>query len=245
MGALHVVGIGPGDASGMTGQAREALAAADLIVGYDSYVGLVAPLFPRAQTLSTPMRREVERCELALRRAAEGLDVCLVCSGDAGVYGMAGPVLQLTPRYPQVEVEVIPGVSAAMSGAALLGAPLGHDFACVSLSDLLIPWDLIERRLALCAQADLALALYNPRSRGREGHLRRAARVLMDAGLPADRPCGWARAVGRPGQSCGTLALGELGGLDADMVTTVFVGNSRTRFAGARLVTPRGYGELS
>ncbi len=243
-GVLHVVGIGPGDAGGVTGRALEALRGCDLIVGYDTYVELASRLAPGVRTASTPMTREVERCRMALEQASAGADVALVCSGDAGVYGMASPVLELAADFPDVEVDVVCGVSAAQSAAALLGAPLGHDFATVSLSDRLTPWDVIERRLRACVGADMCLVLYNPRSRGRSEHLARAARAMLDAGASEHTVCGWARAVGRPGQACGTLELGELGGLDADMFTTVFVGNSATRLVRGRMVTPRGYGGL-
>ena len=240
-GRVRVVGLGPGGASGMTEQAAEALRACDVIAGYTGYVRLVGELAAGKEVLSTPMRREVERCRLALERAAAGADVAMVCSGDAGVYGMASLVLELAPDYSGVAVEVIPGVTAAQSGAALLGAPLGHDFATVSLSDALTSWEVIECRLRAAAQADFCLTLYNPRSIHRPDHLRRAVAVLIGAGKPAQTACGWARNIGRGGEECGTCTLAELADLDADMFTTAFVGNADTRVVAGRLVTPRGY----
>lgn len=238
---LSVVGLGPGDAAGMTQRARERLEAADVIAGYARYVDGIADIVAGRPTIATGMRHEVERCRAALARAQEGADVTLVCSGDAGVFGMAGLVLELAGAYPGVQVEVIPGVTAAQSASALLGAPLGHDFACISLSDALTSWDVIERRLAAAAQADLCLALYNPRSHARPDTLSRAAAVLLAAGKPASTACGWARNVGRAGEGWGTCTLAEVGALDADMFTTVVVGNADTRLVGGRLVTPRGY----
>lgn len=240
MSKLYVVGIGPGGAQGMTCEARAALEACDVIVGYTAYVKLVEPLFPGKEMLSTPMMKEIDRCRMAVERAAAGEAVAMVCSGDAGVYGMASPILELAADDDRVDVEVVAGVSAAMSGSAVLGAPLSHDFAVVSLSDLLTPWEAIERRLRAAAQADFCLALYNPRSNKRPEHLARAARILLET-LPAETPCGWVRNIGREGQESGILTLGGLPDLEADMFTTVFVGNSATRVMGGRLVTPRGY----
>lgn len=243
VGKLFVVGIGPGNAAGMTYSARAALEAADVVVGYTKYVELVAGVVPETERLATPMMREVERCRLALSRAEEGGTVAFVCSGDAGVYGMASPVLELADEYPDVDVEVIAGVSAAQSGSAVLGAPLAHDFAVVSLSDLLTPWDVIERRLSAAASADFCLCLYNPRSKKRADRLARAADIMLKWKAP-DTLCGWVRNIGREGQESGLLPLSGLGGLKADMFTTVFVGNANTKRAGGRMVTPRGYREI-
>lgn len=240
MKQLFAVGIGPGSVEGMTQEARSALAACDVIVGYTEYVRLVAPSFPQAECVATPMMRELERCRMAFERADAGRSVAMVCSGDAGVYGMASPLLEMAAAFPEVDVEVVPGVTAAQSGAAVLGAPLGHDFAVVSLSDLLTPWETIERRLAAAAWADFCVCLYNPRSRKRPDHLACAVRVLLRH-KDAETPCGWVRNVGRDGQEAGVLSLAELEGLEADMFTTVFVGNRETRAVDGRLVTPRGY----
>ncbi len=243
MGKLFVVGLGPGGPDGMTFAARRALEEADVVVGYTKYVDLALAVVPGAEHLATPMMREVERCHLALSRAHAGASVAFVCSGDAGVYGMASPVLELSEGYPDVDVEVIAGATAAQSGSAVLGAPLAHDFAVISLSDLLTPWDVIERRLDAAARADFCICLYNPRSKKRADRLARAAAIMLRSKAP-DTLCGWARNIGREGQSSGTLPLSELANLQADMFTTVFVGNAQTREVRGRMVTPRGYREI-
>lgn len=239
--SLYVVGIGPGDIEDMTLRAYRTVRDCDVIVGYTAYVELLRGAFPEKPVLATGMRGEVERCRTALAEAQAGREVALVCSGDAGVYGMAGPVLELAGEYPGVDVRIVPGVSAAMSGAALLGAPLMHDFAVVSLSDLLTPWDSIEARLAAAAGADFALCLYNPGSHKRAGYLARAAEVLLRS-RSAETVCGIARNIGREGETFQVTTLGALREARADMSMTVFVGNSRTRLSSdGRMVTPRGY----
>ena len=240
MGKLFVVGIGPGGPDGMTIAARRALEAADIVVGYTKYVELALAAVPDAAHLATPMMHEVERCRLALSRAQSGEAVALVCSGDAGVYGMASPVLELAEDYPDVDVEVISGATAAQSGSAVLGAPLAHDFAVVSLSDLLTPWDKIEQRLRGAAAGDFCIVLYNPSSKKRTDHLRRACDILLEI-VPPETVCGLVRSIGREGESCTLTTLGELRDTQVDMLTTVFVGNSRTRVMDGRMVTPRGY----
>ena len=240
MAELYVVGIGPGNAENLTGAARAALEKASLLCGYTVYVDLLRPLYPEKAYYSTGMTGEMERCRTCLKRAAAGETVALVCSGDAGVYGMAGPVLALAPEYPGVSVTVIPGVTAALSGAALLGAPLGHDFCVISLSDRLTDWALIEKRLRLAAQGDFAICLYNPASRHRRDYLQRACDILLTE-KGGDTVCGLARQIGREGESWRVLTLKALRNTEADMFTTVFIGSSQTREIGGRMVTPRGY----
>ena len=237
---LFVVGLGPGKPDGMTLEARAALDRAELLCGYPAYLDLIAPLYPGKETWSTPMTQELERCRHALEEAERGRTVALVCSGDAGVYGLASPVLELLPDYPDVEVEIVPGVTAALSGAAKLGAPLGHDFCVISLSDLLTPWEQIEKRLRCAAEGDFAVVLYNPASRRRREHLRKACDILLTV-RAAETPCGWVRNIGREGEEKGFLTLGELREAELDMFTTVFIGSSTTRLLGGSLVTPRGY----
>ena len=241
MGTLWAVGIGPGGAEFLTGQAREALDRAEVLCGYTVYVELVAPLFPGKETYTTPMKRELERCRWALEKSQSGKEVAFLCSGDAGVYGMAGLLLQLAPQYPGVEVQVVPGVTAALSGGAVLGAPLGHDFCVVSLSDLLTPWEAIEKRLRCAAAGDFCLCLYNPSSRKRADYLKRACDILLAAGKSPDTVCGTVRNIGRAGEEARILTLAELGDAPVDMFTTVFVGNSQTKVIGGKMVTPRGY----
>ncbi|MDM8245739.1 precorrin-3B C(17)-methyltransferase [Collinsella tanakaei] len=244
MGMLYVVGLGPGDPAGMTAAADAALARAEVIVGYGSYIDLLDGRYPQAERVSTPMMREIERCRRALELACERDVVAMVCSGDAGVYGMAAPVLELSVDYPDVDIEVVPGVTAAMSGSAVLGAPLAHDFAVISLSDLLTPWEVIERRLEAAAWSDMCICLYNPRSKKRADYLARAAQIIGRHKV-ADTVCGWVRNIGRAGEEHGLTTLGELADLDADMFTTVFIGSAQTRVVAGRMVTPRGYRELA
>lgn len=240
MNKVYVVGLGPGGGEFMTLQARAALEKADVLCGYTVYVELVKDLFPDKEIYTTPMRQELDRCRWALERAAQGKTVALVCSGDAGVYGMAGPLLQLGTEFPEVEVEVVPGVTAALSGAALLGAPLGHDFCVISLSDLLTPWEIIETRLECAALGDFALCLYNPASKKRADYLRRACDILLRHKDPAI-PCGWVRNIGREGEDRRLLTLAQLREEQVDMFTTVFIGSSSTQNLGEHMVTPRGY----
>ena len=212
-----------------------------MLCGYTRYVEQAAALYPGKQTCATPMTGELERCRMALELAAGGQTVSMVCSGDAGVYGMAGPLLEMAHAFPKVELEVIPGVTAALSGAAVLGAPLMNDFCVISLSDLLTPWETIQRRLSGAAAGDFVLCLYNPASHRRKDHLRRACDILLNS-RGEDTVCGWVKQIGRPGQCHRLLTLGQLRQEQLDMFTTVFVGNSATRLVNGRMVTARGYG---
>lgn len=240
MGKVYVVGIGPGGAEFMTAQARAAMERAEVLCGYTVYLNLVRPLFPDKEVYTTPMHQELDRCRWALEAASQGKTVALVCSGDAGVYGMASPLLELAPGFPEVEVEIVPGVTAALSGAALLGAPLGHDFCIISLSDLLTPWEAIEKRLTCAAEGDFAICLYNPASKKRADYLRRACDILLRAKNP-ETVCGWVRNIGREGEEVRLLTLARLREEKVDMFTTVFIGSSATQNIAGRMVTPRGY----
>ena len=240
MGKLFVVGIGPGSYENMTMRAQQALAGCDIIVGYNVYVDLVKEHFADKEFLTTPMRREVERCELALEKAAEGNTVAMICSGDAGVYGMSGLIEELAVKYPDVEIETVPGVSAVLSGAAVLGAALMHDFAVISLSDWLTPWEKIEKRLAFAAQADFVMCFYNPSSHVRKDYLQKACDILLQYISP-ETVCGIVKNIGREGQEATVLTLGELRNTPVDMFSTVFIGNSQTKVIGGKMVTPRGY----
>lgn len=233
-------GLGPGGSRWMTWEARAALEQAEVLCGYTVYLDLIRGEFPDKEYFSTPMTQEIERCRAALERARSGRTTALVCSGDAGVYGMAGPVLELAPQFPEVEIQVVPGVTAALAGAAVLGAPLMHDFAVLSLSDLLTPWEVIRRRLELAAQGDFVLCLYNPSSRRRRDHLRMACDIVLAHRGP-ETVCGWVRNAGRAQEEHQVLTLGELQEAQVDMFTTVFIGSAATRRIGDRMVTPRGY----
>ena len=238
---LYVVGLGPGDQKYFTYQARAALDDAQVLCGYTVYVDLVSGLYPDKETYTTPMTKEIDRCRWALETAEAGRTVALVCSGDAGVYGMAGPVLQLAPQWPDVEVEVVPGVTSALSGAALLGAPVGHDFCVISLSDLLTPWEAIENRLNCAAAGDFSMVLYNPASHKRPDYLQKACDILLDAGVSPKTVCGYVRNTGREGEEARVLTLGELRDTQLDMFSTVFIGSSTTLADQGRMITPRGY----
>lgn len=236
---IYVVGLGPGSLGQMTADALEAMERSDVIVGYEAYVSLVRDRFPGKEFLSTPMRREAERCRMALEAGRERT-VSMVCSGDAGVYGMAGLMLELAGEHGSPEIEVVPGVTAACSGAAMLGAPLIHDFAVISLSDLLTPWETIERRLDAAGRADFCICLYNPSSKKRADYLRKACDILLHTRNP-ENAAGLVRNIGRPGQSASVMTLVQLREAETDMFTTVFVGNRQTKLINGKMVTPRGY----
>lgn len=241
MKKLTVVGLGPGAGKDMTGRARDALREAELIVGYTAYIDLIRDFFPSKEFASTGMTKEVDRCRMAVEAAANGRTVAVVCSGDAGIYGMAGLIYEVAQDFPPINIEVVPGVTAACGGAALLGAPLTHDFAVISLSDLLTPWEKIERRLMAAALSDFVICLYNPRSRNREDYLSRACDIMMQAKDPGTI-CGFVQNAGRPGERVVTLTLAELReNKEVDMFTTVFVGNEETKLINGKMVTPRGY----
>ena len=240
MKRLFVVGLGPGGRDGMTLEAKKALEQSEVICGYTAYADLIREDYPEKEYLVSGMTKEVERCHMALLAAQGGKTTAMICSGDAGVYGMAGLVLSLAEKYPETEVVIVAGVTAALSGAARLGAPLMNDFAVISLSDLLTPKDVIEKRLRAAAAGDFSICLYNPSSKKRTDHLRRACDILLEI-VPPETVCGLVRSIGREGESCTLTTLGELRDTQVDMLTTVFVGNSRTRVMDGRMVTPRGY----
>lgn len=240
MHKLYIVGIGPGNYEQMTIRAAEVLKTCDVIVGYTVYIDLIREHFGEKEFLTTPMRQEVKRCEMAFETAMEGKMVAMICSGDAGVYGMSGLLYEMAARYPEVALEVIPGVTAATAGAAVLGAPLMHDFCLISLSDLLTPWEKIERRLRAAAEADFVICLYNPSSKKRKDYLRRACEILLEYQSP-DIVCGTVVNIGRTGEQKKVLSLEALKEEQVDMFTTVFIGNSQTMSLEEMMVTPRGY----
>lgn len=245
---IYIAGIGPGKAEGMTIEVRSALEKSDVIVGYGVYIDLVRAAFPDKHFAQTPMGKEIERCKLCFDYALEGKTVSMICSGDAGVYGMSEPILSLQKEnsvYQRVEICILPGVTAATSGAALLGAPLNHDFCVISLSDLLTPWEIIERRLKAAISGDFAIALYNPSSHKRADYLKKACQIMLEAGACPERACGYVQNVGREGTKTFTCTLSELQNASVDMFTTVFIGNSQSEIvktsAGTKLITKRGY----
>ena len=238
---VYIVGLGPGEPYYMTQQAANALENVDAICGYKVYLDLIREEFPCGEYYATGMTQEIDRCRWALERASTGKRVALVCSGDAGVYGMASPLLELAPDYPEVVVEVVPGLTAALSGGAVLGAPLAHDFCVISLSDRLTPWEVIEKRLVCAAMGDFCVALYNPSSKGRPDYLARAVRILLANGKSAATVCGLVRNIGRAGQTARIMNLAQLENTAVDMFTTVYIGNAATKQLGGKMVTPRGY----
>ncbi len=237
---IFAVGIGPGDAAMMTPEADGALKQSSIIAGYPVYVELIRKRYPGKEFITTPMGEEIKRCRLCFEEAMKGKKVSLISGGDAGVYGMAGPLLELSEKYPEVELTVIPGVTAALAGAALLGAPLTHDFCVISLSDILTPRELIIKRLRAAAEADFCIVLYNPGSARRKDAMKRAAEVLMET-LEPERPVGIAENISRSGSDSRICTLSDLTTISVNMFMTVFIGNSQTRVVRGRLVTPRGY----
>ena len=232
--------MGPGKEDFMTLQAKQVLAESDCIVGYTVYLEILPESLKSKELISTPMRQEIKRCEMAFEEAMKGKKVSMICSGDAGVYGMASLMYELSDRYPDVEIEVVPGITAALSGAAVLGAPVNHDFCIISLSDLLTPWEKIEKRLRAAAEGDFAIAIYNPSSHKRKDYVQKACDILLEQ-IEEDRPCGLVRNIGRDNTESKVLTLKELRDTEVDMFTTVFVGNSESRIINGKLITGRGY----
>lgn len=237
---LYVIGIGPAGEEQMTLRAVRALQRCDCVAGYGLYLSLIDSLIAGKERIMTGMTKEADRCIAARDAALTGKTVAVVSSGDAGVYGMAGLMLEVCREYPEIDIEVVPGITAACSGAAVLGSPLTCDFACISLSDLLTPWEVIEKRIKAAAQGDLCMVLYNPASKKRAGHLKRVCDLILTF-QPPETVCGMVRNIGREGESCTLTTLGALRDTMVDMLTTVFIGNSRTQVIGGRMVTPRGY----
>ena len=237
---LYIVGLGCGSRDGMTIEAEKAILKSDLIVGSTVYAELMKEYFPEKEFFTTAMRQEKERVEYALEQAQSGKTVSIICSGDSSVYGMAGLAFELSANYPSVEIEAVAGVTAALSGGAILGAPLTHDFAVISLSDLLTPMDKILKRLKCAAEGDFTIVLYNPSSKKRADYLAKACEILQKYKAP-DTVCGYVKNIGRTGQESMVLTLSELKETQVDMFTTVFIGNSETKNMGGKMVTPRGY----
>jgi len=238
-GRLALVSLGPGEDALIPPLAREALASSELVVGLDQYVGRVRHLLrPGTRTLTPPLGNEMERAELALSEARAGGSVALVSSGDVGVYAMASPVLEIAGD--DVDVVVVPGITAAHAAASLLGSPLGHDHCSISLSDLLTPWEAIQTRVKAAAEGDFVVSLYNPRSKGRDWQLGKVKEMLLGY-RPPDTPVGIVRDAYRPTQQVSLTDLASLHPESVDMLTIVVVGSSQTKIVAGRMVTPRGY----
>lgn len=236
---LYIVGFGSGARDCMTAAAEQAMLQSDLIIGYKTYTALMKPFFPEKQFLENGMRQETERVRLALEYA-QSQTVSLICSGDPELYGMAALAYELLAEYPDTEIEIVPGITAAFSGGAVLGAPLTHDTAIISLSDLLTPTEKIERRLRCAAEGDFVIVLYNPSSKQRADYLQKACDIILQSRAP-ETVCGYVKNIGRDGESARICSLSELRNEQADMFTTVYIGNSETRIIAGKMVTPRGY----
>lgn len=238
---LYIVGIGSGDRKTLTLQALEIIQNCDMIVGYKRYIEYIEDLIDGQEIYSTGMKKEIERCEKALECAREGKKVVMVSSGDAGIYGMAGPILQLkADKFPDVDVEVVPGITAMNLGAAALGAPLMHDTAIISLSNLLTPWETIEKRLEHAAAGDFVMALYNPRSKGRPHLLKKACDIISKYKQPTT-PVGIVRHAGRQNEKLLLSVLEEFNDEWVDMNSIVIIGNSCSFISNNFFITPRGY----
>ena len=239
-----MVSLGPGKFEYLAPAAKSALLHAEVIVGYKTYMDLIDPeILAGKETLTSGMKGEIKRCRIAIDQALEGKDTAIVSSGDSGIYGMAGLIIELMgdqDLLDKVKVEIIPGISALSAAAALLGAPLMHDFAVVSLSDLMTPWDEIEARVDAAAKSDFVLVIYNPRSKKRDWQLPRVREVILKY-RNDDTPVGIVRNAARRDESVRITTLSQMDESTVDMLSILLVGNSKTRILGDKMVTPRGY----
>ena len=243
IGKISVVGIGPGGLDEMTPRARRAIEAAQVVAGYNTYIKLIESLLGGKKIIGRAMMQEVERSQLAIDEARRGQNVAVVSSGDAGVYGMAGLVVEMIldlPEENQPQFEIIAGVSAVNAAAAILGAPLMHDFAIISLSDLMTPWELIKRRIHSAAQADFVIALYNPKSKRRVTQLDEVQKILLQF-RDKNTPVGIVTNAGRSGESKIISTLDNFTREDVNMFSLVIIGNSQTFVKAGYMLTPRGY----
>jgi precorrin-3B C17-methyltransferase len=237
MGKLYVVGIGPGGKEHMTLKALETIQKCDVIVGYTFYIDLIKDLVEDKRVIKTGMMGEIERCKMAVEEAGKGYLTCIISTGDAGLYGMAGPILELAE---DIEVEVIPGVTSSFCAAAEVGAPIMHDFCTISLSDLMTPWEVIEKRLHMAAEGDFVIALYNPKSKGRAEHIHKAINIISEYKNPST-PIALVKNAGREGNEKQILTLETIDYDFIDMMTVVLIGNSNTYIKNGKMITPRGY----
>lgn len=240
-GKLTVVGFGPGSREDMTFRAANAIEEADIVTGYTTYIDILREFFPDKNYKSTGMMKEVERCSMAVKDAISGKKVAMVSSGDSGIYGMAGIIYQIADEMnADIDIETVPGITAASSAASLLGAPLMHDLALISLSDLMTPLDLIMKRVDRAGDGDMVIALYNPKSKTRSDYLEQAVKILLKH-RSGDTPVGIAKNIGRKDQSMTVTTLGGIDYAQVDMFCTVVIGNSQTYISNGRMITPRGY----
>ncbi len=237
MAKLYVIGIGPGGREYMTLKAIEAIKRSDIIVGYTPYIDYLGNLVKDKEVFSTGMKGEIERCKLAIDKVRSGKNTAIISTGDAGLYGMAGPVLELKE---EIEVEIIPGVTAAFSAASELGSPIMHDYASISLSDLLTPWEVIENRIEKAAEGDFVIAIYNPRSKGRKDHLEKAVDIILKY-KSQETPVGIVKNSGRLNREIILTTLANIDYEKVDMLSILIIGNSNTYINDGYMITPRGY----
>lgn len=237
MAKLYVIGIGPGGREHMTLKAIETIKKSDIIVGYTPYIDYLGDLVKGKEIYSTGMKGEIERCKLAIKKVKEGKNTAIISTGDAGLYGMAGPILELKE---DIEVEIIPGVTAAFSAASELGSPIMHDFASISLSDLLTPWEVIEKRIEKASEGDFVIAIYNPRSKGRKDHLEKAVEIMLKY-KEGDTPVGVVKNSGRGNTEIILTTLVNISYEKVDMLSILIIGNSNTYVKDDQMITPRGY----
>lgn len=238
---IYVIGIGPGSKEMMTLEAINAIENSEVIVGYKTYINLIHEFIKDKEVVQNGMRQEIDRCTEAVKIAKTGKNVAVISSGDAGIYGMAGLVLELVSKEEQkVEVKIVPGVTASIGAAAILGAPIMHDFCHISLSDLLTPWEVIEKRLKLAADADFVICLYNPRSKGRSEHLSKAFKIMSEF-KDGKTPVGIVKDAGRENEEKFICTFDNMDFERVDMTTMVIVGNKSTFIHEDLIITPRGY----
>ena len=237
MAKLYVVGIGPGGREHMTYRAVEVIKVSDVIVGYTPYIEYLGELVEDKELFSTGMKGEIERCKAAIDMVRSGKNTAIISTGDAGLYGMAGPILELAE---DIEVEIIPGVTASFSAAAELGSPIMHDYASISLSDLLTPWEVIENRLEKAADADFVIAIYNPKSKGRKEHLEKAVNIILNY-RKGETPVGIVKNSGRAGREIIITTLDNIDYKKVDMLSVLIIGNSNSYIKNNKIITPRGY----
>lgn len=240
MAKLYVVGIGPGGRENMTFKAVDVIKKSDIIVGYNPYIEYLGDLVEGKELFSTGMKCEIERCKVAIEKVREGKDTSIISTGDAGLYGMAGPILELAEG---IEVEIVPGVTAAFSAASELGSPIMHDYASISLSDLLTPWEVIEKRLDKAAEGDFVITIYNPKSKGRKDHLRKAIEIISNH-RDIKTPVGIVKNSGRLDTEIKVTTLEEIDYDKVDMLCVLIIGNSNTYINDGKIITPRGYNIL-
>lgn len=238
MSKIYVVGIGPGKKADMTFRAYDALEKSDVIIGYKTYIDLIKEYFPEKELISSPMKKEVDRCREVVDIAETGKTVSLISSGDAGIYGMAGIMLEIVPE--SIETEIIPGVTASNAAAATAGAPIMHDYATISLSDLLTDWELIKKRVELASQGDFVISLYNPKSKGRVTQIEEAVQIMQKY-KSKETPVAIVKNAGREDEKVSTATLGTMLDYEIDMLTVIIIGNSKTFTRNDKIITPRGY----